>query len=489
MNVKGDQVSNWEFYRQQWNDYEVATSLDKQEQRIRLATFRSVMGKDCLQIFLNLKLSPEEQNYIQGCIKALEAYFKPKRNAVYERYQFNLCQQNADELEDGFVNRLRKKASTCQFGSLIEEMIRDRLVIGINDHSTKLRLLKEENLDLNKALVMCRSNEIASQQLKSMKLEEKKTEEVSVVKDRQQKKSKPRNARNARNSPTKSRNSASWDPKKNADQRTKSFQCFHCGHKERHSLENCPAFGHECKACKRPNHFASVCRSSSRSQVKQLAELTNGEPETDSDEFFFKIEEVSSVQAQGKQLFASLEFSDANARYKMKMECQLDTGATCNVLTHRDLSIISQNGNPTLQSSKVKLRLFNGSVMKLLGEVSLNVCKEDKQQHQLKFQVVEGDSKPLLSAEMCETLGLLKINHNSTALVNTMEETKALLTKEKILADFKDLFEGLGHIEKANFTVDPEVTPVQHAPRRIAVTLHNEVKAKLEDLEKKKILV
>ena len=269
---------------------------------------------------------------------------------VYERYQFNLCQQNADEPVDGFVNRLRKKASTCQFGSLIEEMIRDQLVIGINDHSTKLCLLKEENLDLNKALVMCRSNEIASQQLKSMKLEEKKTEEVRVVKDRQQKKSKPRNARNL---PTKSRNSASWDPNKNADQRRKSFRWSHCGNKERHSLENCPAFGHERKACKRPNHFASVCRSSSRSQVKQLAELTNGEPETDSDEFFFKIEEVSSVQAKGKQLFVSLEFSDANARYKMKMECQLDTGATCNVLTHRDLSIISQNGNPTLQSSKV----------------------------------------------------------------------------------------------------------------------------------------
>ena len=257
----------------------------------------------------------------------------------------------------------------------------------------------------------------------------------------------------------------------------------------RHSLENCPAFGHECKACKRPKHFASVCRSPSRSQVKQLAKLTDDEPETDSDEFFFKIEEVSSVQAKEKQLFASLEFSDANARYKTKMECQLDTGETCNVLTHRDLSITNQNGNLTLRSSKVKLRLFNGSVMKPLGEVSLNVCKEDKQQHQLKFQVVEGDSKPLLSAETCETLGLLKINHNSTAQVNTMEETKAPLTKEKILADFKDVFEGFGHIGKANFTVDPEVTPEQHAPRRIAVTLHNEVKAKLEELEKKKILV
>ena len=91
------------------------------------------------------------------------------------------------------------------------------------------------------------------------------------------------------------------------------------------------------------------------------------------------------------------------------MECQLDTGATYNVLTHRDLSIISQNGNPALQTSKVILRLFNGSVMKPLGEAKLKVLKEDKQ-YELKFQVVEGDSKPLLSAETCETLGLLKVN-------------------------------------------------------------------------------
>ena len=52
MTVKGDLVNNWEFFKQQWTDYEVATGLDKQEQKIRLATFRSAMGKECLQIFL-----------------------------------------------------------------------------------------------------------------------------------------------------------------------------------------------------------------------------------------------------------------------------------------------------------------------------------------------------------------------------------------------------------------------------------------------------
>ena len=70
-----------------------------------------------------------------------------------------------------------------------------------------------------------------------------------------------------------------------------------------------------------------------------------------------------------------------------------------------------------------------------------------------------------------------------------MQETNSQLTKEKILADFKDVFEGLGHIGKASLTVDPDVTPVHHAPRRIAVTLHQEVKAKLEELERKNILV
>ena len=363
------------------------------------------------------------------------------------------------------------------------------MVIGLRDHATKLRLLKEEGLDLNKALNTCHTSEAASHQLKAMKEDDKKltTEDVRFVKDKRKDKFRP--PRNGKQGTQTSKPPRATKKRSEQPPNRKGYQCYNCGGKQRHKLENCPAFGHECKACKKPNHFASVCQSS-KFQVKQVTETTDDETETDSDEFFYKVEEVSSVQAKGKQLFASLEFSDANTRYKTTLECQLDTGATCNVLTHRDLSIISQDGNPTLQTSKVKLRLFNGSVMKPLGEVSLKVRHEDKQQHELKFQVVEGNSKPLLSAETCEKLELLKINCAPPAVqVNTMQETTSKLTRENILTDFKDVFEGLGHIGKASFTVDPEVTPVHHAPRRIAVTLHSEVKAKLEELEQKNILV
>ena len=69
---------------------------------------------------------------------------------------FNSCSQQ-QESTDEYVNRLRKYAASCNFGLLTDELIRDRPVLGIRDQTRKLRLLKEEKLDLNKAVSMCRA--------------------------------------------------------------------------------------------------------------------------------------------------------------------------------------------------------------------------------------------------------------------------------------------------------------------------------------------
>ena len=42
MVCRGDIPSNYEFFKEQWQDYEVATGLDQKNQQVRLATFRSV---------------------------------------------------------------------------------------------------------------------------------------------------------------------------------------------------------------------------------------------------------------------------------------------------------------------------------------------------------------------------------------------------------------------------------------------------------------
>ena len=78
-------------------DYEVATGLDQRDSKIRLATLRSVMGRECMQIFMNLKLTDEERKDVKTYVEALKTHFKPKRDVVYERYVFNMCSQNAEE--------------------------------------------------------------------------------------------------------------------------------------------------------------------------------------------------------------------------------------------------------------------------------------------------------------------------------------------------------------------------------------------------------
>ena len=114
MKLSGDRVNSWKFLRQQWEDYELETGLDKRSQAIRLATFRSVMGKESLEIFVNLKHTEEQKGNITNSIEALEEYSKPKTSVTNERYRFNSCIQSADENIDAFVNRHRKAASSCK---------------------------------------------------------------------------------------------------------------------------------------------------------------------------------------------------------------------------------------------------------------------------------------------------------------------------------------------------------------------------------------
>ena len=60
------------------------------------------------------------------------------------------------------------------------------------------------------------------------------------------------------------------------------------------------------------------------------------------------------------------------------------------------------------------------------------------------------------------------------------------LTKEQITADYKDVFEGLGHIGDTVIITGPLVKPTQW--RRVPIALRDKVKEKLEDLESKGIV-
>ena len=196
---------------------------------------------------------------------------------------------------------------------------------------------------------------------------------------------------------------------------------------------------------------------------------------------------MSTVQTKAKQWLADISFfKSAKEDFTTTLACQLDTGATCNVIGLDDLSAITQLGDPPMNNSSVKLKLFGGTTLKPVGECDLHVRHNGKK----KFQVIKHKCKPLLSAEICEKLQLILLNVSVPENVRQISETlpQKCLSKEELLGKYHEVFTGLVHIGDVKIMVDPSFKPVKHSPHRVPVALQKEVKNKILELEEKGII-
>lgn len=170
--MSGDLSSNWASFRAEFDDYLLATGLCEKDADVQAATLRRLMGSECRHLYKhNLGLTQDQQKDVKAILEALEDYFTPTKNVIFERYVFGNLRQEEGETIDTFVTRLREKAATCEYGTLRDQLIRDRLVLGITDEGARRRLLREKDLTLAMAVEICRAAEIMDSKLKTMALD------------------------------------------------------------------------------------------------------------------------------------------------------------------------------------------------------------------------------------------------------------------------------------------------------------------------------
>jgi len=66
-------------------------------------------------------------------VSTLEKHFSPKPSEIVERYKFHSRNRNEDEGVAAYMAELRELTDHCNFGETLPEMLRDRLVCGINN--------------------------------------------------------------------------------------------------------------------------------------------------------------------------------------------------------------------------------------------------------------------------------------------------------------------------------------------------------------------
>jgi len=63
----------------------------------------------------------------------LDGHFVARRNIIFERAKLNQRQQELGESADSFHTALHCLAEHCGYGALHDEMVRDRIVVGLKD--------------------------------------------------------------------------------------------------------------------------------------------------------------------------------------------------------------------------------------------------------------------------------------------------------------------------------------------------------------------
>ena len=163
MNCNGDVATNWKVFRDAYEDYATAAELSGKEPAVQAATLKTIMGKQCKQILNRLGLTTEELQSTDSILTKLEAHFAPARNILFERYRSHSAEQQPTETVDQFLIRLKHLAESCAFSNLQDEMVRDRLVLGCQDHEARARLFREKEC---KVIEILRVSEVTWQQLK-----------------------------------------------------------------------------------------------------------------------------------------------------------------------------------------------------------------------------------------------------------------------------------------------------------------------------------
>ena len=142
-----------------------------------------------------------------------------------------------------FVSELRSLAELCNFGASLDDMLRDRLICGINNSKIQQKLLAEK-LTLTTAIEMAQGMETAAKNAKEIAQQDSASNSESVHRVMP---------------PTRGK-----DTGRNRSKFTGT--CFCCG-RVGHKHENCLKDA-TCHGCGKTGHIQRVCRSKPATQRK-----------------------------------------------------------------------------------------------------------------------------------------------------------------------------------------------------------------------------
>ena len=414
---------DWISYTERLEQYFTANDIKAEEADKRRAILLSVCGASTYQLIRNLltPAKPTDKTFAQ-LVALVKDHHEPPPSAIVQRKNFNTRVRKAGESISEFIANLRKLSEHCNYGDVLNDMLRDRLVCGCKDRRLQSKLLSETDLTFDKALKLAKAYETAQREANDLQ-----TEPTHIHAVRGQ------------------RNSHSQFPRR---KQPSAMECYRCGGK--HAPADCRFKDIDCHHCGKRGHIAKVCRTKAREQQPRRQQKTSRtnqvKPDTTAEEHTeYTMYHTQTDRTTKPPYTVMVKVNQVNLRM------EIDTGATFSIISKKTYdSWWPKTRAPKLESTEVPLRTYTRQPIKVLGTINADVTYQEQQQS-LSLIVVAGDGPSLLGRDRLHHISLdwRQINHvNSTSM-----PCKSVLDRHPDV--FKD---ELGHVHgtTAKFHIKPD---------------------------------
>jgi len=237
---------SWSTYTERLRHYFLANGVTEESKKRSILL--AVCGSATFQLIQNLTEAGAMDTMPYNDLVALvKDYYEPPPSPIVQRYKFNTRDRAPGETIAAYIAALRELSVHCKYGTALSEMLRDRLVCGVNHDTIQKRLLSEKDLTFDTAMKLAQSIEATERDTRKLK-----------------------NSNNSSSSTghnihfNRSKRGQSFPSGSKLSSVAGRISCYRCG--GNHLAPACKFKDAECRFCKKKGHLARVCRAKEKSQ-------------------------------------------------------------------------------------------------------------------------------------------------------------------------------------------------------------------------------
>ena len=155
---------DWPRWIRRFERFRQASGIASKSEESQVHTLVYSMGDKADDILRSFHLPVDDEKKFSVVKERFERHFVKRRNTIFERAKFNTRKQRDGETVDDFITDVFCLAEHCGYADLHDEMVRDRIVVGIRDSRLSEKLQLDAELTLEKAVSQARQSETVKKQ-------------------------------------------------------------------------------------------------------------------------------------------------------------------------------------------------------------------------------------------------------------------------------------------------------------------------------------